>query len=436
MAKARFSLLSLPIEILEIVASFSGSGILNLRWTCNELQAKTFRVFCFRYFESRQVWVDRLALDTLQAISEDERIGPTVHSIVFSMHNYHDLARNNNNEEEKIFQDRQEDQDFILRHGYTTHSLVCIMNNLVSLKTIEISQNGNWELARPDEPSHFAAVGHLSNSMVRSGPPYPSTEIEGSEMDDLPVDLWMVIITAISTSKRKLLSFKLSGPGFESLRAHCFHFTSKQLEPLADAFSSLNSLSLGLSICDAREGHVWNNKLPKFLRSCVHISQLSLYVYDPTYFSGYNDTPFLDILTELPFFPNLKDLTICNGMITSTSLYEFLIQYKEILKTISLQQICLIDGAWRSLVRTWAQALSLEKISIREVTHDRLAEDKTLRNLRYSIEATGPEIPDAEEILDEVSDNEEESVGEDETVLDESRSEGWGSSEHEHGDSD
>jgi hypothetical protein len=45
MAEARCLLLSLPIEILEFVASFSGSGILNLGWIYKECKLRHFVSF-------------------------------------------------------------------------------------------------------------------------------------------------------------------------------------------------------------------------------------------------------------------------------------------------------------------------------------------------------------------------------------------------------
>ena len=63
-----------------------------------------------------------------------------------------------------------------------------------------------------------------------------------------------------------------------------------------------------------------------------------------------------------------------------------------------------------------------------EATHDQHSEDRTICNMRYSIEATNLEIQYVEGTLEEVTDMEQGGVGEDEDtdLADEVDSDDWG----------
>lgn len=413
-------LLSLSAEVLEIIASFGTSGKY-LRTTCKDIEAKIFDSFCKRYFRTRQIWVDRRSLQNLKAISEDAHMGPTVHHVIVTTHNYHRYTIDDSDtevEEEEVcrvldeaLQDRRADQNFILQHGYAAHTLVCIMDNLVSLKTIRISQVGDWTLVRPDDPSRIAISCRLSNSMVRSGRPYPTSKLYCSGLDDMAKKIWMVVITAVSTSNRKLLSLNaFDGGSFPSLKSLDFDLPRMQLALLANAFSNLEILSLGLDISDSNKQDIWDSHLPKFLGSCPKISDLSLHILDTKGYYG-SATPFDNILNALPTLRALKDLTIHYGMITSFALNSFLHRHEETLRTLTFCWISLHDGAWPSLKLIWAEELLLEKIIILEAT----SEDETMHKLRYSIAATGSEIQYVEGTLERLIDETDSELDRDES---------------------
>jgi hypothetical protein len=75
-----------------------------------------------------------------------------------------------------------------------------------------IVQDGDWYVVKPEEPNELAISAHLSNSMVKLGPPYPSLQLHDGDKSAFLNEVIYWVPFAISTTIGSL-SFDISGEG-------------------------------------------------------------------------------------------------------------------------------------------------------------------------------------------------------------------------------
>jgi hypothetical protein len=147
-------LTNLATELLQYIAQFLDQSLLELRYSCKEMEYKMRTFYYHKYFSTRQVWINYNSLNTLHNLSEDWRVGPVVRRLVVSLHHY--SLRDVNQTPNGLLKARYEDQKSLICRGDAETLLRNAITNLKNLQAVEIIQDGDWQVVQPDNPSEVA----------------------------------------------------------------------------------------------------------------------------------------------------------------------------------------------------------------------------------------------------------------------------------------
>ncbi|KAF2430344.1 hypothetical protein EJ08DRAFT_240440 [Tothia fuscella] len=369
----RASLASLPVEIIENI-SWRGDGVYGLRAACRELQDKSWHVVRERYFETRQIWLQRDSLQTLWDMSCNARVAPLVRRIIVSPHAFHksyvdELDFEGSFEGENAYRRQYNDQQFLIQSGAAVEYLTNILLRLPACEEINTHWEGEWENFAPDrrDTTEETENWRLSNSMAnlhnRIHYP-PMLTHNGQHPPGYLVTLWLFVlgslIKTLNLPLRKL-AFTGAGSGDRTfLPSEAFScITKAQARQLRPHVVNIQDLALDVDSVASDQRSLWNADFSTFLGAFENLSSLHLG------FPPRSRKPLITVFDVLPIFPHLYSLSLSNAHVRPQDLLDLLIRHKHVLKSLALNGIRLVRGNWKHLLIAFGQELALDTLRVK-----------------------------------------------------------------------